>query len=232
MTGNLKTRNEKREERLNQITAAARKVFFEKGYFASTMESIAKLAGVSKGTLYLYFKNKDDLYVSLIIPVIEEFTRLLRKIEIRLLNKEFTSARDVIMAFYESFMALVQYDPEGIRIFQVYQLYNLFPVMPQETRDKLWLIGKRNMRTCKGIISDCMSLGLLPPVNPPEMLDVLWGSFLGLTQLERSKYTLSTKDHLPDTMRFAFTLMAAGLTAKSDTLNKKSTTESKPREVM
>ena len=44
-----------------QILEAAVKVFAEQGFFHSTVSQIAKVAGVADGTIYLYFKNKDDI---------------------------------------------------------------------------------------------------------------------------------------------------------------------------
>jgi AcrR family transcriptional regulator len=46
------------EERPRQILAAALEVFGEHGLAAARLEDIAKRAGVSKGTIYLYFPNK------------------------------------------------------------------------------------------------------------------------------------------------------------------------------
>ena len=46
------------DQRVREITTQAKAVFLKKGYSASTMEEIAKLAGISKGTVYLYFKNR------------------------------------------------------------------------------------------------------------------------------------------------------------------------------
>lgn len=45
-----------------QILDGARQVFLERGFDAASMMDIAKAAGVSKGTLYVYFKDKDDLF--------------------------------------------------------------------------------------------------------------------------------------------------------------------------
>jgi AcrR family transcriptional regulator len=45
-----------------QILAGARQVFLNQGFDAASMMDIAKAAGVSKGTLYVYFKDKDDLF--------------------------------------------------------------------------------------------------------------------------------------------------------------------------
>lgn len=49
-----------------QILEGARKVFLAKGFDGASMNDIAKAAGVSKGTLYVYFENKERLFVDLI----------------------------------------------------------------------------------------------------------------------------------------------------------------------
>ena len=59
-------REREKLQRRNTILEAARHLFFEKGY-RTTMDEIAERAELSKGTLYLYFKSKDELYVSVIV---------------------------------------------------------------------------------------------------------------------------------------------------------------------
>ena len=50
-------------EKYDRILEAAIKVFAEKGFHQSTISQIARQAGVADGTIYLYFKNKDDILV-------------------------------------------------------------------------------------------------------------------------------------------------------------------------
>lgn len=66
-----KRREREREERRSAILAAAEKVFFAKGFAAATMDEVAGEAEVSKGTLYLYFKSKDDLFFAIASPMID-----------------------------------------------------------------------------------------------------------------------------------------------------------------
>src|ERR1035437_5450898 len=49
------------ENRRDQIVKAAVRLFSENGYFQTTIDDIAKEADVSKGLVYLYFKDKHDL---------------------------------------------------------------------------------------------------------------------------------------------------------------------------
>ncbi len=52
------------EFRCAEILEAARKVFALKGFNAATMDEIAETAGVAKGTVYLYFKSKREIYLA------------------------------------------------------------------------------------------------------------------------------------------------------------------------
>lgn len=62
-----KPRWERRKDaRPQELLAAALDLFVERGFAATRLEDVAKLAGVSKGTLYLYFANKDELFKAVV----------------------------------------------------------------------------------------------------------------------------------------------------------------------
>jgi AcrR family transcriptional regulator len=54
------------ENKRQKVLKAAASLFLQKGYAATTMDEIAARAGIAKGTVYLYFKDKTDLYASLL----------------------------------------------------------------------------------------------------------------------------------------------------------------------
>lgn len=60
----LRKQREK-EQRINTILGAAEELFASKGYQGTSIEEIADLAEVSTGTIYFYFKNKEDLLIQL-----------------------------------------------------------------------------------------------------------------------------------------------------------------------
>ncbi|HMT79995.1 MAG TPA: TetR/AcrR family transcriptional regulator [Azonexus sp.] len=72
----LAPRKRRKEARPAELLEAALGLFVEKGFTATRLEDVAARAGVSKGTLYLYFENKDALFKAVIqegiIPVIAE----------------------------------------------------------------------------------------------------------------------------------------------------------------
>jgi AcrR family transcriptional regulator len=73
------------DERPREICAAALEVFAEKGFAAARLDEIARRAGVSKGTLYLYFKDKEALFravvQSAIAPNIEAVTSAISAVD-------------------------------------------------------------------------------------------------------------------------------------------------------
>jgi len=65
------------EERKHQILNAAEEVFSQKGFGEARMDDIAEGTGLSKGTLYLYFKSKDELIIAILDRIFQrEFKHL------------------------------------------------------------------------------------------------------------------------------------------------------------
>ena len=66
----------RKEARPQELTAAALDLFVEKGYAATRLDEIAARAGVSKGTLYLYFNSKEELFKAVVreglLPLLAE----------------------------------------------------------------------------------------------------------------------------------------------------------------
>jgi TetR/AcrR family fatty acid metabolism transcriptional regulator len=60
------------DDKRSRILLAAVKVFARRGYFASRVADVARRAGVADGTIYLYFRNKEDILVSLFDEVMSE----------------------------------------------------------------------------------------------------------------------------------------------------------------
>jgi AcrR family transcriptional regulator len=89
------------EERQEEILKAALDIFAEKGFAATRLEDVAHRAGVAKGTLYLYFSDKEALFESMLrsvaAPVLARLSDLAG-------NKTLTPAQaiEAFMSFFES----------------------------------------------------------------------------------------------------------------------------------
>ncbi len=66
-------------DKRERILRAAIKVFARKGFYATRVSEIAKAAGVADGTIYLYFKNKDDVLIRIFEDRIGHLLEVLRE---------------------------------------------------------------------------------------------------------------------------------------------------------
>lgn len=69
-----------RSEKEIAIILAASEVFSEKGFYLTTVEEVAKKAGIGKGTIYLYFKDKEDLFIQMLSYHFCELCRAIERI--------------------------------------------------------------------------------------------------------------------------------------------------------
>ncbi len=96
----------------NKILEAAVKVFADQGFFQATISQIAKKAGVADGTIYLYFKNKDDILVQIFeVKTKQVFARFKKEVDkaddalgklrnlIRIHLEEFQNNRDMAIVY-------------------------------------------------------------------------------------------------------------------------------------
>lgn len=67
-----------REDKYEKILDAAIEAFAEVGYHSCQVSKIARIAGVADGTIYLYFKNKEDILVRLFTERMGDFIQLIR----------------------------------------------------------------------------------------------------------------------------------------------------------
>ncbi len=74
-----KWKEREREQRQNDIIDAARKLFADKDFDEVSMDEIAREVGLGKGTLYLYFKNKESLYFAVTLRGTRIWAEMVKK---------------------------------------------------------------------------------------------------------------------------------------------------------
>jgi len=91
----------RKEARPQELLSAALDLFVERGYVATRLDDIARNAGVSKGTLYLYFTNKEDLFKAVVrenvVPVLGEAEETIGRFE----GSSADLFRDIMMCWWE-----------------------------------------------------------------------------------------------------------------------------------
>lgn len=97
-----------------RILRAAIKIFSHKGFFSSKVSEIARAAGVADGTIYLYFKNKDDLLISLFE---EKMGEIVAEVRCKVADGDGPLAR--LRIFIENHMDLLVREAGLIEVIQV-----------------------------------------------------------------------------------------------------------------
>jgi AcrR family transcriptional regulator len=197
-----------KERRRQQIIVAAKRVFSEKGFSKATMEDIAKEAELSPGTLYLYFKNKEELYASLSL-------RILQYLHIRVshVNKEpGLDAEKKLDALIDAMYDVYDFDPMII--------INMFHLQSSETlrnlSDELLLeikdLSRKSIGAFASIFKEGMEQGIFVDRHPVALADIFWSLFSGVVLWEASKKVIdASKDYLKETLRTSFEIFKAGI---------------------
>lgn len=196
-----------REQRKIEILDAARKVFSEKGLHTATMEKIASEAELSPGTLYLYFKNKEELHTSLSIEILKRLVEEVNKVvELDI------SVEEKIEKFMEVFIEIYDYDSNI--------LINLFHLQSGETLMNLSEDVLKEIKTYStlshraivGVIRQGIEKGIFIDEHPVALADILWASYAGIVLWVDSKRLLNNKkDFVKSTLRTAFSIIGKGI---------------------
>ena len=101
-------------DKRRRILDAAVRVFARKGYFSARVSDIAKRAGVADGTIYLYFRNKEDLLVRLFDEVMSVHVE-----EARGAVRALSSAPERLLAIAERHLAVLGENRDLAAVFQV-----------------------------------------------------------------------------------------------------------------
>ena len=119
------------EQRKAQILAAAAKVFAAKGFERATIADIAKAAGVAEGSIYNYFKNKQDLLVSLPRQMIEPTIEATSARVLMTSLAEPLPPEEILKGIAQNVISIIQ---KNAHIFRA--LVSALPNMKQPMREK------------------------------------------------------------------------------------------------
>jgi AcrR family transcriptional regulator len=197
-----------KERRRQQIIVAAKRVFSQKGLNKTTMEDIAKESELSPGTLYLYFKNKEELYASLSLRILQFLSiRVAQVIQDR---KEGPSEKldRLIEAMYEVY----DFDPMVIiNMFHLQSSETLKNLSP-ELLTEIKTLSKKALAHMAGIFKEGIQQGIFIDRHPTALADIFWSLFSGVILWEASKNVINQdKNYLKSTLSVAFDLFCRGI---------------------
>ncbi len=177
-----------RVARRQAILDAAAKAFIEKGFHKTSIDEIASNVELSVGTIYLYFKNKDELFVSLLFDGLKKFTERFEEIQ-----GSNTSAREKIKQAWLFFLDLYEHNPMSYHILNHLGTADVKKSLSDDTLNKIIAATGRNFVLLSQMVDECMKQGIYTKAPPMEIVDAMWSLFLGMIQLYETRQNLGLK---------------------------------------
>ena len=170
-------RQRERDRRRNEIIDAAGRVFAARGYSDTTMDAVAAEAELSKGTLYLYFENKEALFLAnasrLAARVLAEFQAILAdaaETGLECFRRMLRTQAAIVAENPEKFRALIGFLASNT------QLDLEAPTTVEHRRIIEQVIGCKITALQRGVADGSVR----PEIDPIEVSAQTWGSMIGI----------------------------------------------------
>ena len=180
-------KSREQQQKVDDILKAAKKVFFKKGFLKTTMDEIAYEASLSKPTIYKFFPTKEDLYFSLVIPVIKECLHDMEEINLQLQLNMFSSGADIVRAVVNVFFKRYQTEPDIFRIGQLYQQSGMLWSLDKNIEDSITGLSRDIMREMRSLFDTAVNRGFFRDIDRHILTDIIVASIIGITQLQDAK---------------------------------------------
>jgi AcrR family transcriptional regulator len=177
------------EQRKKRIVDMAEAVFFNAGFDGATLPAIAEAAGYNKRTLYLYFKDKRDIFLAVVLRGLEGLREALK----RALEADVPAGsglRELAVAFFDFSID----HPEYLDLIMVYES-RYFVYHDRETSadpdshlDRCQQVSDEMARmVTKAIEAGMAGGGLKSSLAPRQLMLILWGQIFGVMKIFRMR---------------------------------------------
>ena len=180
-----------KEHRREEILTAAQSIFFEKGLPSATMDEIAEAAELSKGTLYLYYSSKEDLYLGVMMRGLELLHDVLEESILKA-----SSTMDAIWGLARSYYSFFQQHTNFFRMFHFFQNPSIHKQVSDEMLAQCNVRTQHLWKTVIEVFQRAIDEKLLrDDLSPVESAVILWSNFNALliridNECDRWKKTL------------------------------------------
>jgi len=197
-----------KELRRNQILGAARKLLFETGMKAISINKIAQEAELGVGTIYFYYKNKEEIFAALQ----EEGLKLLyTKIEKIYQNKKKPDKK-----LEEMGAAYLQFSEDRKDYFDIisYFLSSSEVIFPLNLKTQIDLSGNKILSLISSTVDDGIETGLFKTIDSRRFSIMFWGTVHGLVQFKKLKNTILNGENHNEIYMYSIDHLINGLYLK------------------
>ena len=174
-----KKRKKGKENRKNTILRAARRLFFDRGFKAVTVDNIAAKADVSKGSIYLCFESKDEIYAQILIS-----DNIALYERIKNFSATEASAAQLLLEFARIYVDYFLNDNELFRILMTFMMQTGQMNLKEKQNNELIRSTNENIKIISEIIQKGVDSGEFAPIsNIRQMQNAIWGMLNGVISL-------------------------------------------------
>jgi len=203
--GIAERKERERLQRREDIVDAAEKVFFSMGLKNATMDDVADAAELSKGTLYLYFKSKEELYLAIHLRGLALLVNLFKKAV-----KPNMNGLQQTLAIGRAFFRYYQDYPDYFDALSYYEFNDIKDQEEGSIAHECMHAGHESL----GILVEALETGIQdgsirPDIDPFSTAIILWGQTSGVINLLSLKGQHFEHEHKIDMkpmMEYAFSL--------------------------
>ena len=172
-------RKKRKENRKNTILTAARGLFFDRGFKDVTIDNIAAKSEVSKGSIYLCFESKEEIYAQILIS---DNIALYERIK-NFSAKEATASQ-LLLEFARIYVDYFLNDNELFRILMTFMMQTSQMNLVEKKKDELIRSTNQNIIIISEIIQKGIDSGEFSPIgNIRQMQNAIWGMLNGIISL-------------------------------------------------
>ncbi len=166
-----------KEEMRRRILESAKKLFLELGYEKTSVRSIAEDIEYSPATIYLYYKDKNELLFALHQEAFVEFAKTFEKVAV------IKDPLERLIALGREYIAFAFANPE------LYELMFLLtaPMETLDIKEDVWEDGKNVYMALEALIAECKAHGHFKNAEITEISMMIWATVHGLVALHLRK---------------------------------------------
>jgi AcrR family transcriptional regulator len=205
--GLLERRGKEKDSRKKLILKSARTLFFKKGFNNVTVDEIAKSSELGKGSIYLYFNSKEEIYAQILLNDIEDFNQQVSV----LLNKKKIAA-DLLVEFSNIYVDFFFNDGELFRILMTYMLQPAKMNLTEKLNSQILTANARSI----DVIGKILKLGVSSKefsanINIKQNQNAIWGLLNGIISLYIfSGSPIKRRERINSTIKLALEVFIKG----------------------
>ena len=191
------------------IKNSASRLFSLQGYTNTTIEQIALEAELSKATIYLYFKSKEELFFSI---VEKSLTDCLDRLDV--LTSHLDEPADVTLnKIKELTFEFYMREPSTIHLIRRYKTKEFRKLLSPKHHERLRSLMRTNLKGVEKIIGRGIKQGIFASTDAWVAAIIFWNIFMGVIQFQENRIDENSRDYRKPTLDQAIEYFYAGLKA-------------------